>query len=215
MSEIQLSDLRTEFEYVKQDISDVEVAVFISWCNRVMNFVWRKLRANDPDLFLIDQTYSVTSDNQSSSLPSDFGKIDIDGCGIYLLDNDGSPTSTQLAKVAYGSQLQGYYLEGSNIVFINANNNSYSLSYIPKQPKFDSMSDYFTLDKLSTGTIIIDDEYMEYLVDAIDVKYCQWDDDVPSEGNADQRFVNVLSELLDEMPRDSLNLSIDTPYNNY
>jgi len=215
MSSIQLKTLREEFEYMKQDISDVGVATFISWCNRVGNFIWRKLRESDPDRFMQTQTFAITSDTQTENLPSNFGKIDTLGCGFYLLDNDNEPTHIQLAKTEYGSSQVGYYLDGGNIVFTNCNGNSYTLVYLPKWEKFTAMTDYFTLDKTVNGVIIVDDEYTEYLVDAIDVKYCQWDEDTVSEGNADQRFANVLSELLEEYNRDTSALSIEQPYNSF
>lgn len=215
MSAVQLTELRTEYELLKDDISDVGVALFVSWCNRVMNFVWRKLRASDPERFITSQNYTPSTAVYSEALPTAFGKMDILGCGFFLLDGSGNATTTQLAKTGPGSAQIGYYLDGGNIVFTNAQDNTYVFRFIPKQPKFTAMSDYFTLDKTDTGTIIIDDEFMEYLIDAIDIKYDQWDEDVVSEGNADQRFANVLSELMEEFDRDSQSISIQTPYNAY
>lgn len=214
MSAIPLTELRTEFENLKGDISDVSVRVFISWCNRVMNFVWRKLREQDPDRFFVTQEFSVTSEVQTDSLPTNFSKFDALGCGFYQVNN-GVVSSVQLTKTGKGSQQKGYYFDGGNIVFTQAQNATYVMRYLPKQPKFTVMEDYFTLDKLVTGVIIIDDEFMDYLVQAIDVRYAQWDEDTPSEANADQRFINVLNELLEEFERDSAAVGIESPYGDF
>ena len=127
--------------------------------------------------------------------------------------NGKSQTDKKLGISGYGAKFEGYYLDGSDVVFTNGQkliNQDYMMRYMPEPPVFDAESDYFTLDGTATGAKLVDDENMEYLVKAIDVLYTQWDRDPTAESLADFRFVRALDGLLSGINRTP---QVSTMYN--
>ncbi len=105
----------------------------------------------------------------------------------------------------YGSKDEGYYLNGSNIVFTHYDTNplnaDYVMKYMPQPPAIDDLDDYITIDKTVSTAAIIDDQDLDCLVKAVDVLYEQWDADPSKESLADFRFVRALGGLLDGFNR--------------
>jgi len=193
---IQLSAARTELENLKQDISDVSTPLFISWANHVNRFAYRYISGIDPERFISTQTFTnVTTGAQA--LNADFESLDPFGCGVFLVDTNGSDTAQQLPLLPFGSPQTGYYLDGSgNIQFLNVSSPAtYKLRYMPAVTTFTALTDYFTVDATVTGKEIIPNEYLLELRSALDVMYTQWDEDVPAEGFADARFARALDEI--------------------
>lgn len=196
---IQVSTLQTEYALLKQDISDVSGSTFVAWCRYVQRFIYRKLVKEDPERFIATQNYTYSSGSQA--LPVDFRDIRELGTGLFKLDN-GSLTTHQLPITNVGSKSAGFYISGDSIVFTGeGDNETYTLRYIPTITAIDDANDYFTTDTLITGTEIVPEEYMDYLLAALDVWYSIWDSDTPSEALSDQRFVRALNELLEEIRR--------------
>jgi hypothetical protein len=192
---IQVSEALTQFGYYKQDIADVETDVFVSWCQFIERDVYRKLLKLFPNKFVSSQSYSVVDGAQS--LPADFDNIRSLGTGFYLF-KDNQLHVSRLALTSPGSRQKGFYFEGNQVVFTGFQNaETYMLRYIPKLVVVQSESDYFTIDALSTGEEIIPEQFMEFLVKALDVKYTQWDAMPGDESFADQRYANLLNEFLE------------------
>jgi len=127
--------------------------------------------------------------------------------------NGNDQTNTQLGVTGYGNTKQGYYLRSSYIEFTDSDqvmDKYYVMRYLPIPPTIDSSSDYITVDSTSTGTAIIRDQDMEYMVKAVDVLYEQWDVDPSRESIADFRFTRALSGLLDNYKRTP---NVPTMYN--
>jgi len=212
---LQVSEVRTQFEYLKQDISDVDAPVFLQWCNMIHRYAYRALKATEPQRFITSQSYTVSTTPSTQALPSDFRDMREEGTGFYYTDDDSELTPIRLPQTGRGSEQLGYYLEGSNVIFTGIEDTvgkTFVLRYIPNLTALSSTSSYFTLDTTNTGVEIIPDEYLDFVLQALDVRYSQWDEDTPSEGNADQRFTRVLDEMLGYYGRAPRVFSLPTDY---
>lgn len=196
-----VSDLITELENRKQDTSDVGETLFCSWVRDIVSFTYRALKKTEPERFITETDYTITTSPSSQALPSGFRDIAEWDTGFFFKNSDGTASTRRLAVTKHGSQNPGYYFEGGNVVFTGIESESVTLRYIPAPPTISATSDYLTSDKTNTGKVIIPDEFLDYVMQALDVRYSQWDEDSVSEGNADQRFQRVLLEMLDEYRR--------------
>jgi hypothetical protein len=70
------------------------------------------------------------------------------------------------------------------------------------------MSDYFTIDKLTSGAEIIPEEYLELLRDDLARMYSLWDEDQGMEAFEDARFTRSLDEYLDTIRKEGRAISI-------
>jgi len=197
----QLSQLRTNLLYLKKDLSDVSNDVFVSWVRDVAAYIYRRLPEQDPTPYISTANYpSVTTG--AYPLPADFGDIKPQGTGFYLIDTNGYQTSHRLQPSTFGSNMMGYYLTQSDVYFNNLQNaTQYTLRYIPRIVLPTSPSDYFTVDTLANGTPIVPDEYIDFIVKALDVKYTQWDEVPGDESLADVRYERIMSDLFNELSR--------------
>lgn len=196
---IQISALKTQYRNFKQDISDVSNSLFLNWCNYIIGFIYDKLASSTPDKFFKTQTIQILNGQSTYSLPSDFRDMARIGAGLYPTDSNGGPTDSPLPLTGYGSGSNGYYLDNGNLVItkIPQATTVYILRYIPLAPVFTNDTEYFSSDKTQNGVPLFRDEDIEYLIRAIDVQYEMWDEDPSLESIADQRFVRILSELLE------------------
>src|SRR5690606_20735777 len=80
---------------------------------------------------------------------------------------------------------------------------TFIMRFTPSPPAFSSMSDYITMDKLSTGKIIVDSLFLETLLKALDVHYEYWDQNVNAEVSADQRYVRLMDVLVQNFAAES------------
>lgn len=195
---LTVSSVRTKFELIKKDISDVSNDLFIFWSDQINKFVYRTLYQVDPERYIQEQDYTVTGSPQTSTLPTDFRDLKSFGCGVFLKNDDGTTTQDFLPIVQYGSQARGYYITGSNIVFTGIEDSSFRLRYMPELPTIDSTDD----------TFIIPDEFEWYLIQALDVYYNMWDEMPGAEALSDQRFTRVLDELVRHVRKDVPNYPI-------
>lgn len=200
---------------LKRDISDVPIPTFLEWCDWVNKMVYRYLLGLDAMRFLTSQSYTVTTSPSTQTLPTDFKNLLPFGTGVYFVSSAGDNTSRQLPITGFGSEVTGYYLTGGSIVFTGAENQTYLMRYVPNITAIDALTDYFTLDTTSTGKIIIPDEYLQFLTNAIDVLYSQWDEDIPLEQVADQRFARLLDEFARNIERQPAVYGLDDPTINF
>jgi hypothetical protein len=118
--------------------------------------------------------------------------------------NGNDEIDDKLSLTGYGSKNEGYYLEGSNIVFTHYDDlpdSYYVMKYLPIPPAITALTDYITVDGTADTAEIVRDQDLEYMVKAVDVLYEQWDDDPSKESIADFRFVRALGGLLDSYTR--------------
>jgi len=183
---ITLTEARTDLLAELRDLSDVPQATFILWGDYINKFAYRFLIGIDPNRFVSTQSYTVTTNPQTTALPVDFRDIQPLGCGFFLVDDNSKQTDQILLPSSFGAQYKGYYLQGSNVVFTGMDDGSaYTLRYIPSVSKLTQMTDVFVLP----------DEYNRYVLDALKVMYFIWDEDPGGESFSDARFVRSLDEL--------------------
>lgn len=214
---ITVQDLRNEFELYKDDIDDVGQTLFIQWAKFTARFIYRQLKGIDPARFVKTSTiYAVTAAPQTKTLPTDFQDLNQTNCGLYFYDTTTSKvTEKKLPVTGYGSEKEGYYIEGTNLVFTGITDKSYYMKYMPEPPTISAMADYFTVDATNLTPAIVDDEFMEYLVKAIDVLYEQWDKDPTAESLADFRFTRALGQILSGTNRTPMVSVMPNPSNNF
>lgn len=199
-SVIQVQDIKDEFERVKRDIDDVDDPLFCSWVRFTTWFIYDYLKGVDASRFVQSQTYTITLPPETEVLPIDFQDLNQTVCGFYKCSTGTTtPTTYKLGMTSFGSDDEGYYLEGNNVIFTGAEDStskSYVMKYMPLPPTINQLTDYITLDGTATGQALLQERHMKYMVDAIDVLYEQWDDDAGKESVADFRFVRALGGLL-------------------
>lgn len=187
-----ISELQTEFEYMKHDLTDVNDALFITWCDYLNKFFHRYLAKTAPEQLISTQDYTVTTTPSNAPEPTDFGHANAMGTGFYTLDDDGNLTDDILTRTGPGRDDRGYYFSGGNVHFTGITGETFTLRYIPTAVKLTATSDSLT----------IPDRYSQYMVDGLDVIYSQWDEDAGMESLADVRMVRALNMVLLDIPKD-------------
>ena len=184
---ITLNDVYNSFLTYKKDLTDIAQATFIEWCNNINNFAYRYLIGICPERFIKSTTVSYVSGTTNYALPSDFRDLTQYGCGLYVLNTDGT-TGQRLPITNFGSSTLGYYINLNRLYITGCNNSqTFTLRYMPQITNFTAMTDTFVN--------VIPSEYLKHIINALDVEYTQYDDDVNYEPIADQRFVRSLEEL--------------------
>ena len=186
-----ISDLKTEFEYMKHDLTDVDDALFIIWCDYLNKFFYKYLAKTDTEQLITTQDYTVATSPSSEAEPTDFGHISADGAGFYTMDGT-TLTQDVLARTGPGRSERGYYFSGGNVFFTGITDETFRLRYIPVPTKLTATSD----------ELIIPDRYSQYMMDGLDVIYNQWDEDSGMESLADFRMVRQLNMVLLDIPKD-------------
>lgn len=184
----------TAYGIYKRDISDVPSTTFLQWCDWINKFGYRYFLTIDPERFITTQSYTITASPSSQALPATFKSMQPAGCGLFEIDGSGADTTNQLIVTGFGSSEKGYYITGGNIVFTGIENGTYKMRFIPTITTLDALTDYFSVDTTNSGKEIFSDEYIQYIVAAIDVLYSQWDEDLGMEGLTDARFARLLNE---------------------
>lgn len=212
MAELTIQSAYDAYARYKKDVSDVSNALFFDWSNQIMRYAYRKLKEVEPNKFISETTFTVSADPQSSDLPSDFRDIDAVGCGLYEIDSDSKDTANRLQPTGHGRRDRGYYFDDNQITFTGIDDSTiYRLRYLPALTTIDALTDYFNVNTATGGKIVLEDEYLDYLVKAYDVLYSQWDEDAPMESITDQRFVRVMDEMLSTYSRKPSVYSIYNP----
>lgn len=196
--------MKTNLGYMLRDITDLSDATFTYMAQQCQDYLYRNLVKVDPEKFISEQSYSVTSGTNNYALPSDFMHIQPDGCGLYEKSTGGYEQDLRWLYTQYGDSTQGYYIEGSNIRLTpdpNKSTKTLVLRYIPNTTRFTATTDYFTTDATASGVEVCPDEFADYLTKAIQVYYYEWDQDAANESIADFRYVRILNDLLDNIKR--------------
>ncbi len=198
----------TEFKALKKDISDVPQATFVDWCDYINKFIYRALLSTDLARFIKTANINVVSGQTTyliSDIAADFRDISSFNEGIFYSDNQsGIPLESKLTITGFGSQQQGYYFNGLNVVFTPEpqENVLYYLRYSPRIITLTNFAtEYFTLDGTQNGVELIPAEFNDYVRKALDAQYTMWDEEVGAESYADARFVRALNELLTYIKR--------------
>lgn len=191
---ISVQNVYDKFLLYKKNLGDVSTELFLDWCDELNRFAYRILYGEDPNRFLSVQTIIVTANTDTYALNSDFLNISPIGAGVYV--NNGSTTfPIPLTATGYGSQIPGYYISGTNIIFtpLPQSTQTILVRYIPILPTLTAFTD----------ELIIPDDFIAYVRYAIDVLYDEWDEDVSAEGIADGRYARALDELARNLRQDT------------
>lgn len=200
-----------------KDISDVPQATFVRWCQYINAFVYRYLIGIDPERFIKEVVFPISSGVQVYPVQSDFHDMQSWDTGFFMTDDQGVNTGIRLPLTTpgsggssngglglwWGGAFAGYYINGNNFVFTpNPTKNLVLIQrYIPDITPLISIGQYFTSDGTVTGFPIIPYEYLEYLLRALEVKYMTWDEEVGAESYADARFTRELDALCENIRR--------------
>lgn len=184
----------------KKDLSDVSTDLFLDWCDQINQFAYRIIWAQDPEQYLTTESYTVASGDNQYALPDNYSNSQVIGAGLYVVEN-GVQTDQMLPRTHFGSSTLGYYLNGIYLYFtpIPTATATYNLRYIP------------TLDSITelTDTMVIPNEFMAYVKNALDVLYTIWDEDPSIEGITDERFVRAMDELAQNIRCDAPVVGLD------
>ncbi len=190
---ISAQDAFDELDRRLKDLSDVPQPTYLDWCNAVNLWLYRRLSSIDPERYLAEQSYSVVPSDNSYDLPSDFQTVGVVGAGLFYVNSSGQITDNKLRETSVGSGQVGYKISGSDVIITPMPQKSETLimRYIPKIAVINAMTDNFVLD----------DEYLDQLVDALVVQYYIWDEDTGAEALADQRYVRSLNDIMTNYKR--------------
>jgi hypothetical protein len=158
---------------------EISEALYLQWLNDLNYMLYDDLVAQNKEKYISSQTYSVTTGTSTFSLPSDFK----DTLPSNVYDTEERP----ILKTRYGSELKGFFIQGSNIVFTPSGkvNEDLTLRYIPEISSLTA----------TTDSLVITVEDLEVAIDWIDKKYAQFNLDIIREQNAEQRFIRNLERL--------------------
>jgi len=173
------------------------------------------------DLTLTGATSGATGTIESITDNGTFGKLVLssisgtfeDGetvtdtsTGSATVDVYSVLTNTRLDPVVLGSTSKGYFITGSNVVFTgHSTTDIYTLRYLPKATEITAIGD----------DLIIPDEYIDYVLKAIDCRYSLWDEDPRMESLSDFRFARVLSDIAENINRDVPDYSLEDYSDSY
>lgn len=110
----------------------------------------------------------------------------------------------KLPETGFMQTEEGFYFDRQDVVFTNNGrcDFEYLMRFSPLPPVIDDMEDYLTSDKTAAGDPIIEKrKLLPFMVKAVDVLYCQWDENPGAESLADFRFARAREKLLSEIPR--------------
>ena len=209
MATVTVQNARDALNKRKRDLTDVTATVFAQWCDYVNKYLYRQLYIADPERFILTQSYVISSYPQTSTLPAGFENIEPLGTGFFIQNQDGTASSQTLTRTGYGSVIPGYYITGNSVVFTGIQNQTVVLRYIPQVTTLTSVASYFSTTGLIGGSTILDDFYLSYVVDALDVLYTIWDAEAIDEAYADQRFVRALNEIITTIRKEPTAFAID------
>jgi len=183
-----VSTVYSAFSRLKQDVSDVSTTTFMDWADWVNKFAYRHVAGIDSERYISEATITATAGQDWAYLPVDFRDITKFGCGLYLY-TDGIRSEVQSVLTNPNSSTEGFYIKNDRIYFrpTPTQAQTYMLRYVPSEPTLTALTDYFSAP--------LDARYTQYLVNAIDILYDQWDEQSSDESLADFRFARLLDEL--------------------
>jgi len=183
-----VSEIYTIWARQKQDVSDVSDDIFLDWCDWLNKFAYRHILGINSERFIEETTMNATSGQEWIYLPTDFRDIQRFGCGLYVY-TDGTRNETSLTITNPNSSTAGYYIKNDRLYLrpTPVESATYMLRYAPDEPVITLATDYFIS--------ALDARYTQYIVQALNVLYNEWDENLGAEGISEARFVRLLDEL--------------------
>jgi hypothetical protein len=102
-----ISDLKTQFGYYKKDISDVDDDLWVQWSRYMLTFIYKRLKAIDPERFISEDLYYVETDPDTFTLPSGFQDFNQTGTGFFEISDATLAYDAQTANFTVGATLTG------------------------------------------------------------------------------------------------------------
>jgi hypothetical protein len=104
---LTVQNIKDAFARHKHDISDVENATFIEWADYIYKFLYRQLKAVDPERFIKTHPYVVSKTTHSQNMPTDFLDMRQVGNGLYPLSSGELSYDTLTVAFAEGDEIVG------------------------------------------------------------------------------------------------------------
>lgn len=208
MSKITVSAARTLLTQNRDDtLPEVSDALFISWCNYINRRTYNMLSKQDPERIMLTSTLNLWVWTASYTLPTDFKTLNAYWCGVYETDSSWNLIDTAIATVSPWSRDFWYYVNSTSIVFTPTPTQTETLilRYIPKLTKLTSIVE----------ETFIDEEYEEYLEDALVCLYTAWKRLPNEEATGDQRFLRAMDELLANYRNTSYTINLTSNDSSY
>jgi hypothetical protein len=110
--------------------------------------------------------------------------------GSATMSIDPTITERKLWETGHGATTPGFYITGGtaspvSVITGISTSTVFTLRYLPKVTPITALA----------NTLVIPDEYMEFALRALDVKYTIWTEDPNAESLADFRYVRALDEF--------------------
>lgn len=199
-----LQTIKDRLERRLKDTNNVSNDLLYDWATDLNQFLYREMFTADPERYITTQSYTVTTSPSTQALPASFRDVSEYGTGFFIQNQDGTASDVELAYTGYGSDLVGYYINGTNVVFTGINSSqTIILRYIPTISDIDALSDSF----------VVPDDSKDLVTEGMVVQYYKWCED-PRESISDQRYARLLSEFLERLPKNPRVYSLPnmTPY---
>lgn len=113
---ITVADGWTAVQDVVKNINDLSTGQQLRLADIVDRQIRDEIAAVAPERLLTSTSIAVTAGTSGYALPATFQDVQDLGTGFYLLNTDGT-VNTRLAQTGFGSDTQGYYIDGTNVVF--------------------------------------------------------------------------------------------------
>lgn len=198
-------EIITASELEIQDSVSIDTELALNWLNELEQKCWEIMTRLDPYRNVSTQSYIVTTDPQTESLPSGFDNINAPELGFWELDDD-SEKHRKLEQGYEGFEGFSYYLQGSNVHFTGyTDTETIKLYYIAKYSKKTVWEE--------DDTLIIPEEYKRLCIEWILVNFYRWEkepeNEIPARGRYDEELLNFETRYTRDkesfnMPNESL-----------
>lgn len=202
-----VSYVKEIFGLEMKDISDISDTLFLSWFNRLEDYLYYRYANQDPFRSIKEtSTQTVNSTTNYFSLPDDFLNITVKDCGLYYVDSNGNPTKKILPGSYEDTNVVRYRIEGSNVEFsgLSGDDTSVKMRYFPSR-------DRSVISSPGTGETddaILDEKFLDLYIEGLKKHYFRVDEDPNREAMADQRFNTLISSFERDFARDTKIISL-------
>lgn len=174
-----------------KDIRNVSNDLLYDWATDVNQGLYRTMFRADPERFITNQSYTVSTSPSTQALPAGFRGTQEAGCGIFYQNSDGTAGDRPLTITHYGSPMTGYYINGTNVIFTGINATQiFILRYVPVLADIDALSD----------TFVVPDENLDLVTEGMVVQYYKFMED-SREVTAGQRYAALEGDFSEKLPK--------------
>lgn len=189
MANMTVEELRSYLNSIQNDtMPNISADLFRDFCNDLNQFTYENLLFTNPNDYLSEQTFNVTSGTDTYALNADFQTINAPNAGIWSLSDEGDIIGDPLLHVSDNNDNQGYFISGTNIVFRPKPKSTatYKMKYVPELALLTS----------DTDSTIIPTRLKEYAKYYIRNALFEWHKKPSSEVFNDQKFARAKARFM-------------------